>query len=286
MGASYGVLVGKKEVDGGTKGLALEVVPVEADGIGDDASVGSLADTGSQLVPRGASALAAISEEDGGGSLAGNTGPESPSLFPGLAEDEQSVGSAVTSAASSAASASASAAPSTPAASTLRRASFLPPPRARSKAPPPAKKTIYDALPEDATGEDFVWAMRKAGSAPWALARPPDESEHVGEKQSLTTTSAGPGSSAAGSSSNNRRFYGSSKHYQYMSHWSREHKVCVYVCARAANWKKTVFWGLSSVVGSARRPSSIAFPSLVNSLSIRRFSLFCFGGGGGCRRGR
>jgi hypothetical protein len=57
---------------------------------------------------------------------------------------------------------------------------------AAARAAPPS---VYASLPDDATGEDVVWLMRKELAHPWLVAAPPDEKAHANDDDSGPSTS-------------------------------------------------------------------------------------------------
>jgi len=69
---------------------------------------------------------------------------------------------------------------STSTSSSAKRLSFFgsnshPSPKASKLVPPVEKPSVYAELPDDVTGEDVVWLMRKKLGSPWLNAVPPDE---------------------------------------------------------------------------------------------------------------
>jgi len=69
---------------------------------------------------------------------------------------------------------------STSTSSSAKRLSFFgsnspPSPKASKLVPLVEKASVYAELPDDVTGEDVVWLMRKKLGSPWLNAVPPDE---------------------------------------------------------------------------------------------------------------
>ena len=69
---------------------------------------------------------------------------------------------------------------STSTSSSAKRLSFFgsnspPSPKATKLVPPVEIPSVYAELPDDVTGEDVVWLMRKKLGSPWLNAVPPDE---------------------------------------------------------------------------------------------------------------